>query len=241
MPVFRLPAEHIFPPPDLAESSGLLAVGGDLSEARLLLAYSMGIFPWYSHVDPILWWSPDPRLVLFPHKLKISRSLKQTMRKKIFTVTLDRAFDRVISSCARVHRRDEGDTWITGEMMEAYIRLHAAGYAHSVEVWYDKQLAGGLYGVSLGSAFFGESMFTKKSNASKVALVTLAQQLSDWDFSFMDCQIITPHLMRLGAQEIPRSKFLTLLESALLRPAKKGKWTRGDFPDTQERTLTRDG
>jgi len=231
MPVFRLPAEHVFPPPDLAESNGLLAVGGDLSEARLLLAYSMGIFPWYSQHDPILWWSPDPRLILFPDKLKISRSLKQTMRKKIFTVTLDRAFDEVISSCALVHGRTHGDTWITGDMMEAYIRLHDAGYAHSVEVWCDKQLAGGLYGVSLGSAFFGESMFTKKSNASKVALVTLAQQLVKWDFSFMDCQLTTTHLIGLGGQEIPRSKFLTLLKSALLRPVKKGRWTLGDFPE----------
>ncbi len=225
MPVFKLPAEHVFPSPELAESSGLLAVGGDLSEARLLRAYSMGIFPWYSHRDPILWWSPDPRLVLFPDKLKISRSLKQTMRKKMFTVTLDRAFDKVISSCARVHGRADGETWITGDMREAYIGLHDAGYAHSVEVWCDEQLVGGLYGVSLGSAFFGESMFTKKNNASKVALVTLAQQLVKWNFSFMDCQLATPHLKRFGAQEIPRTQFLTLLESALLRPVKKGKWT----------------
>ncbi len=224
MPVFRLSDEHIFPPPRLAEDSGLLAIGGDLSESRLLLAYSMGIFPWYADDDPILWWSPDPRLVLFPGELKISRSLRQTIKKQIFKVTLDTAFEEVIGQCASVHRKDGGGTWITDEMKEAYIRLHQSGYAHSVEAWADQKLVGGLYGISLGSAFFGESMFTKKSNASKVAFISLVQQLVKWNITLIDCQLTTPHLLSLGSREIPRNKFLTMLKSALLKPAKKGKW-----------------
>ncbi len=224
MPVFRLPDENIFPPADLAEDSGLLAVGGDLSESRLLLAYSMGIFPWYSENDPILWWSPDPRLVLFPNELKVSRSLKQTMNKKIFTVTIDTAFEDVIANCASVHRKNDGDTWITDAMIKAYTRLHYSGLAHSIEVWSSGELVGGLYGVSLGSAFFGESMFSKQSNASKVAFITLVQQLLKWKFTLIDCQITTPHLISLGAREIPRSEFLKMLKSALRKPTKKGKW-----------------
>ncbi len=224
MPVFRLPDEVVFPPPELAEDSGLLAVGGDLSESRLLLAYSAGIFPWYSAGEPVLWWSPDPRLVLFPDELKVSRSLRQTMKKGIFTVTMDTAFESVIRNCAGIHGKNDGGTWITAEMIDAYIRLHHSGYAHSVESWSDGELAGGLYGVSLGSAFFGESMFTKKSNASKVAFVRLVEQLSEWNFSVIDCQITTPHLLSLGAREIPRSEFLKILKTALKTPAKRGKW-----------------
>ena len=228
MPVFRLPDEHIFPPPDLAEDNGLLAVGGDLSKPRLLLAYSMGIFPWYSEGDPVLWWSPDPRLVLFPDELKISRSLRQTIKKQIFNVTLDTAFEEVIGNCATVRRKDDGGTWITDDMMEAYIRLHRSGFAHSAEAWFDDKLVGGLYGVSLGSAFFGESMFTKKSNASKVAFISLVHQLVKWNFSLIDCQLTTPHLLSLGAREIPRAEFLEMLRTALLQPAKKGKWVIED-------------
>ena len=224
MPIFKLPHEHIFPPPDLAEDNGLLAVGGDLSESRLLAAYSMGIFPWYSEGDPVLWWSPDPRLVLFPKELKISRSLRQTIKKGIFRATMDSAFEEVITNCAAIHRKDDGGTWITDEMADAYIRLHHSGFAHSVEVRAEGELAGGLYGVSLGSAFFGESMFTRKSNASKVAFAALVQQLLKWNFSFIDCQITTPHLSGLGAREIPRSNFLEILKSALQHPAKKEKW-----------------
>ncbi len=224
MPVFRLPDEHIFPPPGLSEDSGLLAIGGDLSESRLLLAYSMGIFPWYAENDPILWWSPDPRLVLFPGELKISRSLRQTIKKEIFKVTLDTAFEEVIGHCASAHRKDGGGTWITDDMKEAYIRLHRSGFAHSVEAWFDKKLVGGLYGISLGSAFFGESMFTKKSNASKVAFISLVHQLVKWNITLIDCQLTTPHLLRLGAREIPRIQFLAMLKSALLKPTKKGKW-----------------
>ncbi|MEW6600554.1 MAG: leucyl/phenylalanyl-tRNA--protein transferase [Nitrospirota bacterium] len=224
MPVFRLPDEHIFPPPRLAEDNGLLAVGGDLSESRLLLAYSKGIFPWYAEGDPILWWSPDPRLVLFPDQLRISRSLKQTIKKSIFNITMDTAFEEVIGYCASVRRNDGAGTWITEEMKEAYISLHRSGYAHSVEAWHDDKLAGGLYGISLGSAFFGESMFTKKSNASKVAFISLVRQLAKWNFTLIDCQLTTPHLLSLGASEIPRIKFLDMLKESLLNPAKKGSW-----------------
>lgn len=214
MPVFQLSDELIFPPPHLAEKSGLLAVGGDLSEHRLLLAYSMGIFPWYSEGDPVLWWSPDPRLVLFPDELKISRSLRQTINKGIFEVTMDRAFESVIKKCAEVRENGEG-TWITGEMMDAYIRLHHSGFAHSVESWFEGELAGGLYGVSLGSAFFGESMFAKKTDASKVAFVSLVHHLIHSDCTLIDCQITTKHLVSLGAREIPRREFLKKLKAAL--------------------------
>jgi len=224
MPVFQLSDENIFPPPELAEESGLLAVGGDLCEERLLLAYSMGIFPWYSSDDPILWWSPDPRLVLLPDDLKISRSLMQTINKGTFKVTMDTAFESVIKACATVHRKDDGETWITSDMIDAYISLHKSGYAHSVESWYDGELVGGLYGISLGSAFFGESMFTKKSNASKVAFAFLVQQLSKWDFTVIDCQITTAHLKSFGAIEISRSEFLEQLQSSLNIAGRKNRW-----------------
>ena len=214
MPVFQLTDELIFPPPDLAEDNGLLAVGGDLSKSRLLLAYSMGIFPWYSEDDPVLWWSPDPRLVLFPDELKISRSLKQTINKGLFKITIDTAFDSVIKNCAEVRENSDG-TWITNEMIDAYINLHRSGIAHSVESWFEGELVGGLYGVSLGSAFFGESMFTKKADASKVAFVKLVQHLTNLNFTLIDCQITTKHLVSLGAREIPRSVFLDKLKAAL--------------------------
>ncbi len=229
MTVFRLPDEHIFPPPELSEPDGLLAVGGDLSEDRLILAYSMGIFPWYSAEDPILWWSPDPRLLIFPDELRVSRSLKQTINKNIFEVTMDMAFEEVIHNCAAVHSRDDGDTWITREMIDAYISLYHSGYAHSVESWHNGKLVGGLYGVSLGSAFFGESMFTKKSNASKVAFVKLVEQLVKWNFSFIDCQVTTPHLRSFGAREVPRSEFLDLTRAALTSHSIRGKWKFTDI------------
>jgi leucyl/phenylalanyl-tRNA--protein transferase len=228
MPVFQLHDEPIFPPPDLAEDSGLLAVGGDLSESRLLLAYSSGIFPWYSGNNPILWWSPDPRLVLFTGETKISRSLRQIIKKNIFKVRMDTAFESVIRSCADIHQKNEGETWITDEMIDAYIRLHNAGYAHSVESWFEGKLVGGLYGVALGSAFFGESMFAIKSNASKVAFTALVRQLTEWDFRLIDCQIRTKHLLSLGAREIPRIEFLKILKSCLTGPTRKGKWKIGD-------------
>ena len=215
MPVFRLTKELIFPVPELAEEDGLLAVGGDLSKDRLLLAYSMGIFPWYSDDSPVLWWSPDPRLILIPEELKVSRSLRQVIKKGVFAVTMDTAFGEVIRSCAEMRRGGQQGTWITEEMIEAYIRLHRAGYAHSIESWHDDELVGGLYGIALGKAFFGESMFAKKSSASKVALVALAEYLRRLDFSFIDCQVTTEHLKSLGAREIRRKKFLQMLKKAL--------------------------
>ncbi|UCH80385.1 MAG: leucyl/phenylalanyl-tRNA--protein transferase [Nitrospiraceae bacterium] len=224
MPIFHLSDEHIFPPPELADESGLLAVGGDLCEERLLLAYSRGIFPWYSGHDPILWWSPDPRLVLFPDELRVSRSLKQTINKEIFRVTMDRAFESVIKACATIHRKENGETWITGDMIDAYTGLHKSGYAHSVESWYKGELVGGLYGISLGSAFFGESMFARKSNASKVAFVHLVQQLSRWHFTLIDCQITTAHLTSFGAREISRDEFNKKLSAALKDIGKKKQW-----------------
>jgi len=227
LPVFKLTDELIFPSPELAEGDGLLCVGGDLSEQRLLLAYSMGIFPWYSDGDPILWWSPDPRLVLFPRELKVSRSLRQTLKNDIYEITADTAFAEVIRNCAGVRRKWDKGTWITAEMTDAYIQLHRSGFAHSIECWHDGDLAGGLYGVALGGVFFGESMFAKKNNASKVAFVALVKQLIKWDFALIDCQVTTRHLISFGAREIPRSEFIRRVEKALKMPAKKGIWHLG--------------
>ncbi len=217
MPVFRLTKDLLFPPPALAEEDGLLAVGGDLSRDRILLAYSMGIFPWYSDGSPVLWWSPDPRLVLIPEELKVSRSLSQVIKKGIFSVTIDTAFDRVIRNCAEINRKGQPGTWITEEMIRAYIDLHCAGYAHSAESWQSGELVGGLYGITMGKAFFGESMFAIKSNASKVAFVTLVGYLKKINFSLIDCQVTTEHLKSLGAKEVDRKKFLQMLREALGR------------------------
>lgn len=226
MPVFELSEKLVFPPPELAEEDGLLAVGGDLSEERILLAYSLGIFPWYSDGSPILWWSPDPRLVLMPEELRISRSLRQTINKGIYRVTMDTVFPEVIANCAD---RDEG-TWLTDEMREAYISLHNSGYAHSIESWHNGKLAGGLYGIAFGAVFFGESMFAKKTDASKVAFVTVVQQLSKWGFKIIDCQVPTAHLKSLGAREIPRSEFTATLKRALTVPQKTGQWKQEGVP-----------
>lgn len=215
MPVFRLTEDLLFPPPALAKEDGLLAVGGDLSKDRILLAYSMGIFPWYSDGSPILWWSPDPRLVLIPEELKVSRSLSLVIKKGVFSVTMDTAFDRVIRICAEINRKGQHGTWITEEMIGAYIRLHCAGYAHSVESWDSGELVGGLYGIALGKVFFGESMFAIKSNASKVAFVMLVEYMKKLNFSFIDCQVTTEHLKSLGAKEVERKKFLQMLKEAL--------------------------
>lgn len=223
MPIFQLTRKIAFPPPRFAEKEGLLAVGGDLSCERLLLAYKMGIFPWYSEGEPILWWSPDPRLVLYPEELHISRSLNKIIRKQIFHITFDMAFDSVIRACAEL-REDQG-TWLNENMIESYTQLHHLGIAHSAEAWLDGELVGGLYGVSLGSAFFGESMFSRVSNASKAAFAILAEYLKSRKFGFIDCQVKTGHLMRFGAREIPRSLFLEQLDHALETPTLVGKWT----------------
>jgi len=203
-----------FPPVKEAEEIGLLAVGGDLSPQRLLLAYSLGIFPWYNPGEPILWWSPDPRCVLFPAQVHLSRSLQRVLRRGDFKVTFNRDFPAVIRNCRSV-RSLEG-TWITPEMEQAYIDLHRLGYAHSVECWQNGQLVGGVYGVSLGLCFFGESMFSLISNASKVALVCLCAELDKLGFSMIDCQQASDHLISLGAREIPRAEFCAQLEAGLL-------------------------
>lgn len=214
-----------FPPVDLASPEGLLAIGGDLRAERLLIAYRQGIFPWYSQGQPILWWSPDPRAALFPARLRIARSLAKTLRKKKFRVSLDTAFRDVIAHCALPRRASpNGGTWITAEMLEAYCLLHSQGYAHSVETWHEGQLVGGLYGVALGGIFFGESMFSQATDASKVALAHLVRQLERWDFLAVDCQLPTPHLESLGTTVIRRRDYLALLAQALQRPDRLGTW-----------------
>jgi leucyl/phenylalanyl-tRNA--protein transferase len=224
MPIFQLSENSSFPPPHFSERDGLLAVGGDLSEKRLLKAYYMGIFPWYSDPDPILWWSPDPRLVLFPDELKVTRRLRRTIRGGRLRITMDTAFEQVIRSCADIPRQHETGTWITPDMSAAYIRLHATGFAHSVEAWAGDRLAGGLYGVAIGRCFFGESMFSRENNASKVAFVHLVAYLRRKKFGLIDCQVTTAHLKNFGAREIPRAEFLKLLEKLREKPSLRGKW-----------------
>ncbi len=227
MLVYRLIDKLIFPPPNLASESGVLAVGGDLSPERLILAYSQGIFPWYSEGEPIMWWSPDPRCVLFPKDIRISRSMRQEIKKNLFSITYDRCFREVIEGC-REPRRRESIAWITDEMVNAYCTLHEMGYAHSVESWKEGKLAGGLYGVSLGKCFFGESMFTRESNASKTALIKLAGALKKLEFSMIDCQVFTDHLVSLGACMIPRNEYLNILEKTVMKPTLCGSWENLD-------------
>ena len=218
-------ADLRFPPVKLASPEGLLAVGGDLRAERLLEAYRHGIFPWYNPGQPILWWSPDPRAVLFPAKLKIARSLRKTLRKNIYDVTLDTAFRDVMRQCALPRSGNPaGGTWITPEMIDAYSVLHDRGYAHSVESRREGKLAGGLYGVAMGNAFFGESMFSRETDSSKVAFVHLVRQLERWGYAFIDCQISSAHLFSLGAEEIRRHDFMARLERALEQPGRPGRW-----------------
>lgn len=224
MPIYLLTDEIAFPPAYLANEDGILAVGGDLSEERLLLAYGSGIFPWYSEDEPLLWWSPDPRLVLYPKEIKVSRSLKKVIRKGVFRITMDEAFARVIMECASIRLENGEGTWIVDDMIDAYIQLHQSGYAHSVETWMDGELVGGLYGVSLGRCFFGESMFTRVSNASKAAFVTLTRRLAALSFNLIDCQVHTDHLVRFGAKAIPRARFLAELKAGLKHPTLRGRW-----------------
>ena len=226
MPVYQLSDKLIFPPPHLAENDGLLAFGGDLSARRLLLAYSMGIFPWYSEDEPIMWWSPNPRFVMFPKDIKVSKSMKQVFKKQLFRCTLDKNFSAVIRNCQQKKRVGQYGTWITEEMLDAYEYLHDIGLAHSVEVWNkNDELVGGLYGVALGSCFFGESMFTHESNASKAGYITLVKQLQKWQFDLIDCQIHTKHLESLGAKSIERTIFIESLQKCLQQKTIQKKWS----------------
>jgi len=223
--IFLLSDDLIFPDPKLADAHGLLAIGGDLSAERLLLAYENGIFPWYSEDQPILWFSPDPRLVLFPAKIIVSRSLKKIINKKVFDIRFDSNFEEVIVECSKIERKDQDGTWITSDMIDAYIDLHNQGYAHSVEAYFEGSLVGGLYGVSLGGAFFGESMFHTMTDASKVALYYLVEKVKDWDFDFIDSQVVTEHMKNLGAEEISREKYLLLLQNSLKKKTRNSKWS----------------
>ena len=222
-----------FPSPELAGPDGLVAIGGDLSPERLIKAYRNGIFPWFSPGDPILWWTPDPRCVLFPEKLRVSRSLRKTIRRNDFEFRLDHGFSAVIHQCAAARINAEG-TWITPEMEQAYCRLQSLGFAHSVETWQDGELVGGLYGVALGGIFFGESMFSRVSDASKAALAFLVSQLKHWEFMLIDCQVTSDHLLSLGAEEISRIDFMKKLMFALELPGAPGCWNKKevivDFP-----------
>jgi leucyl/phenylalanyl-tRNA--protein transferase len=213
-----------FPNVEESTEEGIVAVGGDLSLERLILAYSKGIFPWYSDESPILWWSPDPRFVLFPSQLKISKSMRPLFNQNKFQVTFDKYFDEVIKNCQKINREDQPGTWITSDMMQAYIRLHKKGYAHSVEVWLGKELVGGLYGVSLGKVFFGESMFSKVSNASKFGFITLVEHLKQKGFHLIDCQQETKHLESLGAAAIKRKDFIEILKKNEIEETYLGSW-----------------
>lgn len=215
-----------FPPLDLAldEPNGLLCAGGDLSPQRIVQAYMRGIFPWFSKDEPILWWSPDPRMTLVPAEFKLSRSLHRTLRKSRYRVRLDNNFPAVIHACAKARRKGQAGTWITAEMQAAYIRLHELGYAHSVETWVDDALVGGLYGLAIGKMFYGESMFSHAADASKIALAHLARYLHAQGFGLIDCQMNTPHLASLGAREIPRSVFIARLQELTAIPPLTGRW-----------------
>lgn len=229
LPVIRpIPREHRFPDPNTADPSGLLAYGGDLDPARLLLAYRAGIFPWYVRGQPILWWSPDPRTVLFTEELVVQRSLAKRVRQRRFNITLDRAFPQVIRECAKVPRPGQRGTWITGEMIDAYAHLHALGFAHSVEAWDGDALVGGLYGVAVGRLYAGESMFAHAPDASKIAFVHLTRQLARWGFPLIDCQVHTDHLERFGAREIPRADYLGHCSVLCNQPGRPGPWSFDD-------------
>jgi leucyl/phenylalanyl-tRNA--protein transferase len=225
MPVFRLSERLIFPSPELAEPNGLLAVGGDLSPERLLLAYQHGIFPWYEEGLPILWHSPDPRMVLLVEHRHVPRSLRKAMKREPYELRYDTAFDAVVRACAKTPRAGQKGTWITSDMKRAYSELHRLGWAHSAEAWKDGKLVGGLYGVLLGGVFFGESMFAHADDASKIAFATLLDRFDEWGVTLVDCQVYTEHLARFGAEEWPRKRFLDALHKALRKETRKGSWT----------------
>ena len=224
LPIALLGRELRFPPVERAHPSGLLAVGGDLSVERLILAYQSGIFPWPEPDTPILWWAPPKRALIEPSALHVGRSLRKRVRRGDFEVRADHNFDAVIRACARVPRPGQRGTWILPDMIDAYIQLHLAGYAHSIEAYRDGVLCGGLYGVSLGGCFFGESMFSQVDDASKVAFVTLAQQLVAWDFDLIDGQVQNPHLERFGVYTVPRAEFMIRLRKSLSKPTRRGPW-----------------
>jgi len=228
MTVFALPAEFVFPDPAHADEDGLLAVGGDLSPQRLLMAYGQGIFPWYSENAPILWWSPDPRLILEPSRVHVPKRLERILRQGSLRFTLDTAFEQVITRCAQTPRRGAHGTWIVPEMLAAYCRLHELGFAHSIEVWSGASLVGGLYGVALGGAFFGESMFYLEPDASKAGFVTLIRALDRAGFILFDCQQTTAHMVRFGGFEVSRDEFLSRLDQALELPSHCGPWSLRD-------------
>jgi leucyl/phenylalanyl-tRNA--protein transferase len=224
MAVYLLPEEPVFPPVDESEPDGLIAIGGDLSAGRLLQAYAQGIFPWFKEGGDIYWYSPDPRMVMFPGQFKPSDSLNRIIRSGKFTVRFDTVFEQVIRRCSDTVRTGEDGTWISEEFIEAYLSLHKMGFAHSVETFYRNELVGGLYGVSLGVAFFGESMFFTMSNASKVAFYILVERCRDFWFHFIDCQVETAHLKGLGASLIDRKEYLVRLDEALKQATMRGSW-----------------
>jgi len=243
MPVFQLSKEIFFPPPTTARDDGLLAVGGDLSENRLLTAYQMGIFPWYSEGDPILWWAPTPRLILQPDRFKTSKRLARTIRNGSFSFSMDQAFPEVIRACAESRLAKGEDTWINEDMIVAYCKLHKSGFAHSLECWQDNKLVGGLYGVAIGAVFCGESMFSLVSNSSKASLAILAATLTDWNFEFIDCQMRTKHLISLGAEELLSSRFFPWLRQAAAKKDRRGIWqlppgAPHQFKSSKDKTLT---
>lgn len=232
------PEDSPFPPVDQATSHGLLAAGGDLSITRLLNAYRHGIFPWFNAYDPILWWSPDPRMVFHTDKMHISKSLKKALRQKPFEITFDQDFKGVMQACAAPRLLklpvEQHETWIHNEMISAYMELHHAGYAHSVECWQQGELVGGVYGVAIGKMFFGESMFSFKTNASKIALIALAQQLKQWGYPLIDCQVYSEHLSRLGAVTLPREIFVQQVQKLCALPGQTGYWQTTTLPFSYE-------
>lgn len=223
--MYWLSEDLVFPHPKYADEDGLLAAGGDLSMQRLLLAYQNGIFPWYNAGEPIMWWAPNPRFVLFPSEVRLSKSMRKVIRKKTFEIRYDTAFEQVIKACSSTPRLGQSGTWIIPEMIEAYVQLHQLGFAHSIETWQDGKLVGGLYGVALGKCFFGESMFSHVSNASKTALIHLSQTLAQKEFALIDCQVHTPHVESMGAQHIPLEDFMSYLETNKENPTLQQSWT----------------
>ena len=219
-------SRYRFPPADRATEHGIVGVGGNLSPGMLLSAYSQGVFPWYSEGEPLLWWNPDPRFVLFSDRLHISKSLRKLLNRNVFQFSYDSQFREVVENCSTVPRPGQDGTWITPEMIDAYVELHRLGFAHSLEVWKGGTLVGGLYGVSVGRAFCGESMFSLESGASKCALVHLVGTLEPLGFNLIDCQVKTDHLTAMGAEEIPRDDFLGLLDDALRFNTHRGSWAK---------------